>query len=221
MTSDPSLADQPGPDIAVPAEHVLLPRGPDALRRTLWELAVSGGVPGRRVLAKSGRQVTWAALEGGACLDAAALAGRTVLIRTARQLPTVLALFPAAWVGAAGPVGLRVTDDTLCIRSARTASGYLGAARPLADADGFIDTGDIIVRRGDRYHFLGRLNVVSPYHAHQIRVALHDGGGGQARRDDLPRNSPELLGPASLKPEGFTAQPRGGCSARRQPGSSG
>ncbi len=372
------------PDVSAPAQHVPLPRGPNTARRTLWELAASGGAP-RRVLAGFERQVAWAALAGGACLDAAALAGRSVLIRTARQLPTVLALleldgvarrvvlappdaapahlhavvaqagidtvvddegtsgaglptlacdldlpqrpdrrallhdtewvlftsgttsapklvphtlpgltgpigpvsdpaaggtvwstfydirrygglqillrallgggslvlsdaaeapaaflaragaagvthisgtpshwrralmsgqaariapayvrlsgevadqavldqlkavypaarvahafasteagvafdvtdglagFPAAWVGAAGPVELRVVDDTLRIRSARIASGYLGAARPLVDADGFVDTGDIVARQGDRYHFLGRVGGV-------------------------------------------------------------
>jgi len=26
----------------------------------------------------------------------------------------------------------------------------------LRDADGFVDTGDIVERRGDRYYFLGR-----------------------------------------------------------------
>jgi acyl-coenzyme A synthetase/AMP-(fatty) acid ligase len=37
------------------------------------------------------------------------------------------------------------------------AIGYLGEARAgLADADGFVDTGDMVERRGDRYYFLGR-----------------------------------------------------------------
>jgi len=71
-----------------------------------------------------------------------------------------LAGFPAAWVGAAGPAELRVASDTLRIRSARTANGYLGAVVSLADADGFVDTGDIVALRGDRYHFLGRVGGV-------------------------------------------------------------
>lgn len=71
-----------------------------------------------------------------------------------------LAGFPAAWVGAAGAIELRVEDGTLRIRSARTTAGYLGAARLLADADGFIDTGDIVALRGGRYHFLGRVGGV-------------------------------------------------------------
>ncbi len=71
-----------------------------------------------------------------------------------------LAGFPAAWVGAPGPAELRVAGDTLRIRSARTATGYLGPAPSLADADGFVDTGDIVALRGDRYHFLGRVGGV-------------------------------------------------------------
>jgi len=71
-----------------------------------------------------------------------------------------LAGFPAAWVGAVGPAELRVAGDTLRIRSARIASGYLGAAASLADADGFVDTGDIVALRGDRYYFLGRVGGV-------------------------------------------------------------
>lgn len=71
-----------------------------------------------------------------------------------------LAGFPAAWVGASAPAELRVASDTLRIRSARTAKGYLGAAPALADADGFVDTGDIVALVGDRYHFLGRVGGV-------------------------------------------------------------
>jgi len=71
-----------------------------------------------------------------------------------------LAGFPAAWVGAAGAAELRVAGDTLRIRSARTANGYLGAVASLADADGFVDTGDIVELRGSRYYFLGRVGGV-------------------------------------------------------------
>lgn len=52
---------------------------------------------------------------------------------------------------------IRVEDGSLRIRSSRAASRYLGAAPDrLADADGFIDTGDMVERRGDRYYFVGR-----------------------------------------------------------------
>jgi acyl-CoA synthetase (AMP-forming)/AMP-acid ligase II len=60
-------------------------------------------------------------------------------------------------VGAAGDVGIRVDNGSLRLRSARTALGYLDSADgPLADAAGFVDTGDAVERRGERYYFLGR-----------------------------------------------------------------
>jgi acyl-coenzyme A synthetase/AMP-(fatty) acid ligase len=65
--------------------------------------------------------------------------------------------FPAALVGAAGRVAIRVDDGSLRLRSERTALGYLhDADGPLADGEGFVDTGDAVERRGDRYYFLGR-----------------------------------------------------------------
>jgi acyl-CoA synthetase (AMP-forming)/AMP-acid ligase II len=37
------------------------------------------------------------------------------------------------------------------------ACAYIGAdAPPLADAEGFVDTGDMVELRGERYHFVGR-----------------------------------------------------------------
>ena len=65
--------------------------------------------------------------------------------------------FPASYIGRADArVELRVEDGILRIRSARTALRYLGAGRALADNRGFVDTGDMVERRGDRYYFLGR-----------------------------------------------------------------
>ena len=67
-----------------------------------------------------------------------------------------LAGFPAAWIDGAAPgAELRIVDDTLRIRSRRTAASYLGGAAVM-DADGFVDTGDIVARQGERYTFLGR-----------------------------------------------------------------
>ena len=57
----------------------------------------------------------------------------------------------------AGPLILKIVDGSLCIKSTRVASCYLGEAAPqLVDADGFVDTGDLVERRGDRYLFVGR-----------------------------------------------------------------
>ena len=63
--------------------------------------------------------------------------------------------FPASFVGREGPVEMRVVDGTLHIRSPRAASGYVGHARALKD-DGWVDTGDMVEKRGARYHFTGR-----------------------------------------------------------------
>jgi acyl-coenzyme A synthetase/AMP-(fatty) acid ligase len=65
--------------------------------------------------------------------------------------------FPAATIGAPGDVEMKVVDGSLRIRSPRTALGYVGTGpAPLADPDGFVDTGDMLERIGDRYHFAGR-----------------------------------------------------------------
>src|SRR6185312_5105421 len=54
-------------------------------------------------------------------------------------------------------VEMKVEDGSLRIRSTRTAHAYVGRqAAALADPDGFIDTGDMVELRGDRYHFVGR-----------------------------------------------------------------
>jgi len=65
--------------------------------------------------------------------------------------------FPASFVDVEGEVELRVRDGSLRVRSKRTATRYVGADDvELADGDGFVDTGDLVERRGDRYHFKGR-----------------------------------------------------------------
>ena len=64
--------------------------------------------------------------------------------------------FPASMINA-GAVDMKVVDGSLRIRSVRTAARYLGREAPaLLDADGFVDTGDIVELRGDRYFFIGR-----------------------------------------------------------------
>jgi acyl-coenzyme A synthetase/AMP-(fatty) acid ligase len=68
-----------------------------------------------------------------------------------------LAGFPAAFVREErNGVAMKVVDDTLRIRSTRTASRYVGRGGALADADGFVDTGDIVQLDGNRYYFAGR-----------------------------------------------------------------
>jgi acyl-coenzyme A synthetase/AMP-(fatty) acid ligase len=65
--------------------------------------------------------------------------------------------FPAALIGAPGPIELKIADETLHIRSGGTAQRYLGVgAEALRAPDGFVDTGDRVEQRDGRYHFMGR-----------------------------------------------------------------
>jgi acyl-CoA synthetase (AMP-forming)/AMP-acid ligase II len=65
--------------------------------------------------------------------------------------------FPAAMLGEGGGVDMKIADGSLRIRSGRTASSYIGRdAAALFDADGYVDTGDIVELRGERYYFVGR-----------------------------------------------------------------
>jgi acyl-coenzyme A synthetase/AMP-(fatty) acid ligase len=66
--------------------------------------------------------------------------------------------FPASMVGEnRDGVEMKVVDGSLRIRSKRTAHAYVGhQAAALTDGDGFVDTGDMVELRGDRYHFVGR-----------------------------------------------------------------
>jgi acyl-CoA synthetase (AMP-forming)/AMP-acid ligase II len=66
--------------------------------------------------------------------------------------------FPADMVrqGCDG-VDMKVEDGSLRIRSRRTAQAYVGRhASVLTDGEGFVETGDLVELRGDRYHFVGR-----------------------------------------------------------------
>src|SRR5271165_553614 len=61
--------------------------------------------------------------------------------------------FPAPWLDGDGAVRMKVVDGALCVRSNRCALRFLGADAPrLADKDGFVDTGDMVERRGDRLY---------------------------------------------------------------------
>ena len=66
--------------------------------------------------------------------------------------------FPAALLDRdTNGVVMKVEDGTLRLRSARAASKYLGAVgAPLKDADGFVDSGDLIEIRDGRCFFVGR-----------------------------------------------------------------
>ena len=66
--------------------------------------------------------------------------------------------FPASFLGERdNGVGMKIVDGSLRVRSERAALRYLGDDPPdLRDADGFVDTGDMIELDGDRCHFVGR-----------------------------------------------------------------
>jgi len=66
--------------------------------------------------------------------------------------------FPANLIGSnRDGVEMKVVDGSLRIRSKRAAHAYVGKrAAELTDADGFVDTGDMVELRGNRYHFVGR-----------------------------------------------------------------
>jgi acyl-coenzyme A synthetase/AMP-(fatty) acid ligase len=73
-----------------------------------------------------------------------------------------LAGFPATFIeqrntDAGVGVEMKVEDGSLRIRSARIAARYLGSEnKALQDTDGFVDTGDMVELRDDRYYFVGR-----------------------------------------------------------------
>jgi acyl-coenzyme A synthetase/AMP-(fatty) acid ligase len=70
--------------------------------------------------------------------------------------------FPASAIEGTPDVAMKIEDRSLRVRSSRTAQGYLvyqdGASQcvPVADAEGFVNTGDVIELREGRYHFVGR-----------------------------------------------------------------
>jgi acyl-CoA synthetase (AMP-forming)/AMP-acid ligase II len=67
-----------------------------------------------------------------------------------------LAGFPTDYIGTVrNGVGMKILDGTLRIRSCGAAKGYVGG-EPLLDAAGFVDTGDMVERHGERFYFAGR-----------------------------------------------------------------
>jgi acyl-coenzyme A synthetase/AMP-(fatty) acid ligase len=67
--------------------------------------------------------------------------------------------FASEFISGTPGVEMKVIDGTLRIRSDRTARRYLGDQAPqLRDADGFVDTADLVELRDGRYHFMGRFD---------------------------------------------------------------
>jgi acyl-coenzyme A synthetase/AMP-(fatty) acid ligase len=86
--------------------------------------------------------------------------------------------FPAEWLGRPGPVEMKLIDGALAVRSARRALRLLGTDAPVADADDFVDTGDMIEIRDGRCHFVGRRNGIinvggAKVHPEEVEAALN------------------------------------------------
>ncbi len=90
--------------------------------------------------------------------------------------------FPASLVSreaAGGEVEIKISNDTLQLRSPRTAFDYLGADQPaIQGPDGFVDTGDLVELRGDRYVFMGRRGGVinvggQKVHPEEVEAAIN------------------------------------------------
>ena len=87
--------------------------------------------------------------------------------------------FPPSVLGIHGEVEIKVVDGSLRFRSARTASRYVGRDdAALMDDDGFVDTGDMVERRGERYYFLGRRSGVinvggSKVHPEEVEAVIN------------------------------------------------
>jgi acyl-CoA synthetase (AMP-forming)/AMP-acid ligase II len=71
-----------------------------------------------------------------------------------------LAGFPASYITDPPPdVELCVTKDNLLwVRPSNHDQRYISADKSLYERDGFINTGDLLRKSGDRYYFLGRAN---------------------------------------------------------------
>ena len=149
-----------------------------------------------------------------------------------------LAGFPASLIGhEGGAVELRVSDGSLRIRSTRAALHYLNGSNPLADGDGFVDTGDMVEQRDDRYYFIGRrggiVNVGGlKVHPEEVEAVINSHPKVQmslvrARKnpitgfllaaDVLPRSQPEGPDASELLKNEIIAACRRGLAAYKVP----
>jgi acyl-coenzyme A synthetase/AMP-(fatty) acid ligase len=127
--------------------------------------------------------------------------------------------FPEAYVGRPGPVRMKVEEGSLRIASPRIASGYAGqGASALADAEGFVDTGDMLELRGGRFRFVGRrsgiINVGGlKVHPEEVELVINRHPAVRVSRV-LARRSP-ILG-AVVSAEVALADPQAAASADAQ-----
>ncbi len=89
--------------------------------------------------------------------------------------------FPATIVGCdLKGLKLKVTDGMLSVKSDRSAVDYIGGGDySLRDKSGYVETGDLVELRGDRYYFLGRRNGAvniggSRVHPEEVEALLNE-----------------------------------------------
>jgi acyl-coenzyme A synthetase/AMP-(fatty) acid ligase len=132
---------------------------PSHWRRLLMSAAATDFSPGTVRL--SGEIADQAVLDGLRALFPASSVGHAYASTEAGvgfEVNDGLEGFPATYVeNGTGAVEMKVEDGCLLIRSGRTAARYIGEeGRTLLRDDGFVNTGDSVERRGDRYYFTGR-----------------------------------------------------------------
>jgi acyl-coenzyme A synthetase/AMP-(fatty) acid ligase len=150
-----------------PANHLLrlgahgvthLTGTPSQWRRTLMNLAVHAIAP--RYIRLSGEIADQAILNALRSFFPKAIIGHVYASTEAGvsfEVSDGLEGFPSDFIGRTGEVEMKVVDGSIRVRSVRTASRYLGDEESnLVDPEGFVDTGDMVEQRGDRYYFLGR-----------------------------------------------------------------
>jgi len=101
--------------------------------------------------------------------------------------------FPATLLERRGPVQMRVRDGVLQVCSPRTARRYLDPSLPLMDAEGFVDSGDFVEQRGERFYFVGRrggiINVGGlKVHPEEVEAAINSCPGVRLSRVTGRRN---------------------------------
>ena len=91
--------------------------------------------------------------------------------------------FPASYLSCPpDAIVLKVCNQTLHVKNLEVKAQYIGDSESFSDKDGFIDTGDQVVVKGDRVYFQGRLdgvinvggNKVFPEHVESILYAVRN-----------------------------------------------
>jgi acyl-coenzyme A synthetase/AMP-(fatty) acid ligase len=106
-----------------------------------------------------------------------------------------LAGFPATFLeNPPAGIELRIHEGHLQVRNPHVHGKYLGTGESFADEDGFVETGDLVERHGDRISFLGRASGVinvggNKVHPERVeRVLLEHPGVAEAK--SYSRKSP-------------------------------